>query len=431
MHFRRYAATEHGDAVTAAGEGPFKWFAQCCDTDMIQKSIKAYLSERLVRPERTRGAKNRHHARTAANSICCFVKECLAPVLDRNISTETLGARSLLRGLPSQRIEADPSVRRTFTDEEIRAMFEACRDDARWSLILRILREIGLRVSCIGHLKYYMLLDSTHTPRHTCKVPEKGKQWRHFVTSLPLKQAIKRYAETMRDHVTERGDIFLLNPGEPSKPLSGDSMRSTLQSIAKAAGVVDVRVHPHAFRHTIVGELIDAGNSMELVSKFMGHASVETTAVNYWVPTTLELHEKMNNPFTGQFQQKARAAEEANEELQLVYEKLDAAMGLFHQLHGSLRASAAQGASAEDALRLFSLAVPEAGAILRGIAESTSASISGVQEMPPTQDAEEQASDRELEAMCGNSSRPKGSGGSMEPAPEPPPKRPRRARVAG
>ena len=30
---------------------------------------------------------------------------------------------------------------------------------------------------------------------------------------------------------------------------------------------------------------------MEVVSKYMGHANVTTTAVNYWVPTTIELND--------------------------------------------------------------------------------------------------------------------------------------------
>ena len=47
------------------------------------------------------------------------------------------------------------------------------------------------------------------------------------------------------------------------------------------AGIKDINVHPHAFRHTIVGALIDAGNSMDVVSKYMGHANVSTAADNY------------------------------------------------------------------------------------------------------------------------------------------------------
>ena len=166
---------------------------------------------------------------------------------------------------------------------------------------MRLLREIGLRASALCHLKYGMLIDETHTPRHVCRVPEKGRTWRSFVTSLPLKQAIKRYAEELRDSSLADKDMYFLNPTHPDRPLCDGLVRRGLRQIAQAAGVTEVVVHPHAFRHTIVGQLVDAGNPMELVSKYMGHKQVSTTAVNYWVPTIVELQAQMNNPFTGTY----------------------------------------------------------------------------------------------------------------------------------
>lgn len=116
------------------------------------------------------------------------------------------------------------------------------------------------------------------------------------------------------------------------------------------------------------------------VSKFMGHSSVTTTSMNYWVPTALELHDKMVSPFTGQFQNQIAAADESKEELEIVHDKLDAALNLFAKQTAVLRTAAANGDSAAQALEHFTSLVPNADGILRQIAESTSASISGVQE---------------------------------------------------
>ncbi len=141
----------------------------------------------------------------------------------------------------------------------------------------------------------------------------------------------------------------------------------------------DVNVHPHAFRHTIVGQLIEAGNSMELVSKFMGHSQVATTSQNYWVPTVTELHESLNNPFTGKVQQKAAEIEQTKQELDLVYEKLELALSLLRKQNSIFRTAASNGSSAVEALQHFEMNVPNAEEILRAIVESTSSSISGVQ----------------------------------------------------
>ena len=78
-------------------------------------------------------------------------------------------------------------------------------------------------------------------------------------------------------------------------------------------------------------------------------------------------------------------------DLELVYEKLEAAVTIVHRLHGSLRTAAASGATAEEALRHFATCVPDAEAILRGIMETTSASLSGTQCMPPDQAREDAA----------------------------------------
>ena len=109
----------------------------------------------------------------------------------------------------------------------------------------------------------------------------------------------------------------------------------------------------------------------------MGHAHVSTTATNYWVPTTLELNEQMNNPFTGQFQKKAQEVTETKKELELVYGKLDASMNLFSHLYGIAKASAAQGGSSAETLQRFHEAVPDLNAIVEGILDSTSSSLSG------------------------------------------------------
>jgi integrase len=376
-----FASEHYAAALQASGLAPLQWILENFTADMVKSCLRALLATMKVHPDRVKAQCGTHNAKGRAFHLVKYVKTCIAPLCVNDMSSLT--AQSLLKGLPSKRIQPEDEIRRTYTDEEISAMFEACESDARWSLILRILREIGLRVSALGHLKYHMLLDAAHTPRHVCKVPEKGGKFRHFITSFPLKQAIKRYAELLHDSVPADGDMFLFNTCDPAKPLNGCTIRTCLTNIARAAGVKDVKVHPHAFRHTIVGNLIDAGNSMDKVSKWMGHSSADVTATHYHVPEIKDLHEKMNNPFTGQFQQKMKESEDLQRELELVYDKRDAAVQLFNQLVGCLRVSAAQNASAAYALKRFELAVPNAQLILAGIIESTSASMSDMQDGQP------------------------------------------------
>ena len=173
-------------------------------------------------------------------------------------------------------------------------------------------------------------------------------------------------------------------------PLSSPGLGHALKSIANAAGVTEVIVHPHAFRHTIVGQLIDAGNLMEIVSKFMGHAYVSTTATSYWVPNVLELAEKMNNPFTGQFQQRVQETSQMQVQHDLLHRNFLALGKLHHQLRALLRVSAADGVSAAEAEQRYADLVPNEEALLRAILESSSSSISGEQAMPQDQFEEDE-----------------------------------------
>jgi hypothetical protein len=52
-----------------------------------------------------------------------------------------------------------------------------------------------------------------------------------------------------------------------------------------------------------------AGNSMDTVSKFIGHADVRTTSSFYWTPQAEELDKMMINPFTGGKEEKTFPSE--------------------------------------------------------------------------------------------------------------------------
>ena len=135
-------------------------------------------------------------------------------------------------------------------------------------------------------------------------------------------------------------------------------------------------MHMHAFRHTLVGTLMEAGNTLEDTSKFMGHSKVDVTMEAYYKPTTEHLHEKMNNPFTGTMQTRAIEAEDAKKELELVYEKLDSVVALYHKMHGVVTVVAQQGGTAQQVQERFSEQCPTASEVMRRVLESTSVTLS-------------------------------------------------------
>ena len=147
-----------------------------------------------------------------------------------------------------------------------------------------------------------------------------------------------------------------------------------LREIARAAWVAGTHVHPHAFCQTIVGQLLEPGNSMEVRCKYLGHVRVSTTSASYWIPSIVDIRTQMNKLFAGSLQRQVENEDVSRERADELELKLDAAFHLLHQQTSTFRAAAAQGMSARDAFALFAEHVPQAAELFRGIVESSGTS---------------------------------------------------------
>lgn len=67
--------------------------------------------------------------------------------------------------------------------------------------------------------------------------------------------------------------------GELGKPLSHSAMRQYIQKVGKRYDLPHVTIH--MFRHAVVSLLIDSGEPLPAISKFVGHASTATTTRVY------------------------------------------------------------------------------------------------------------------------------------------------------
>ena len=162
-------------------------------------------------------------------------------------------------------------------------------------MLRKILREIGLRARAICRMKAgYIMNLKTFSAHHQCSVMEKQQKVRTFLTSTNLKAKIGRFIEENRDNLSPDSYVFS-NKKDFSKPLSETTLSARLKTWAEKANV-KVNVHPHVFRHTIVGELMKT-HPAHVVSAFMGHKSTQVTLDHYCLWTTKDLEEIMINPY--------------------------------------------------------------------------------------------------------------------------------------
>jgi hypothetical protein len=218
-----------------------------------------------------------------------------------------------------------------------------------------------------------MLLTEEHIPRLACRIPEKAKTFREFMTTPRIQAAIKVRSDTLRGlGISVTSTSYIFGTDDLSKPYPTRKIQEGIRDLAKRAGVGDISVHPHLFRHTIVERLVEAGNSMETVSKYMGHRQVQTTNAYYFITPISELQNLMNNPFTGSFQRKAQP--ESESELESLNDRLEIAARYICDQRSLLQVAAAQGLSAAEALLMADAKLPDTLDFVRAILDVASTS---------------------------------------------------------
>ena len=184
-----------------------------------------------------------------------------------------------MRAIEIERITGDtiPSGRH-ITEDEIRALFDACKRDTtpagtRDAAIIGVLYVAGLRRQEIVDLS---LGSFDRDSGQLFLTGKRNKQRTAYVTNGAL--------AALLDWLQLRGEkddaLFVaINRGgniNTSKQMSSQAIYNMLQKRGEEAGLKDFS--PHDFRRTVIGDLLAAGVDISVVSKMMGHANVQTTA---------------------------------------------------------------------------------------------------------------------------------------------------------
>lgn len=165
----------------------------------------------------------------------------------------------------------DPPVQR-FTPDELTRLYRAC-SDATWggvrdTAILRVLLGTGLRVAelCALTLADYDRAAGTLTV-------QRGKGGKRRTVGVPddAAAALEEWVLLRRG----AGDGPLIT-GERDAALSTSGVRAILRRLGKRAAVEGVR--PHRARHSFAITALQAGLDIYILSRLLGHASVNQTA---------------------------------------------------------------------------------------------------------------------------------------------------------
>lgn len=163
------------------------------------------------------------------------------------------------------------------TVEQIEALVGACDDGSpqgvRDRAIILLLYGSGMRVSEAVALN----IDDLDLPAGTGHIDAgKGDRSRTFWFPTRAAEAIRDYLERCRLPVTIPRHARALFTSRNSTRLSGDGIRLVIRQRAAAAGL-NVRVHPHLFRHSAATHLLNSGADLRLVQAILGHTDLVST----------------------------------------------------------------------------------------------------------------------------------------------------------
>ena len=197
-------------------------------------------------------------------------------------------------------VAEEPLAPRALERKEQLGLLRAVRKSGnlRDLAIVTMLLHTGMRVSELCNLRVSDIGISTNSNMITVR-EGKGTKRRNIPLNSTVIRALKDYITSL-ESAQQTTVITGPNPeqgrflfyGQKRLPLTDRGVRHIIKKYAYIAKID--HLSPHVFRHTCAKNLIDAGQSIDRVSKILGHSNINTTAI-YTMPTEYDLHITMES----------------------------------------------------------------------------------------------------------------------------------------
>jgi site-specific recombinase XerD len=179
-------------------------------------------------------------------------------------------------------VEEAPRAPKSLDQRDIDKLIRAVEGSGskRDIAILQVLRHTGLRVGELAALKLGDIMISERKGTVTVR-SGKGRKYRVVPLNVDARRAIDAYQEVRPQVADDR--LFISQRGAG---IGAQAIENLVKKYARRADLDGVT--PHTLRHTFGKSALDAGVDLVTVAAFLGHDSVETTAI-YTHPSARDL----------------------------------------------------------------------------------------------------------------------------------------------
>jgi integrase len=172
-------------------------------------------------------------------------------------------------------------TREHLVTEEIDRMLKVCTTH-RDRLIILIMAHTGLRRRATAWIRLKEIWDvDTNTPRALARTLEKGSRVRSFVVDDEMVGVLVAYMHKEHPGVGVTTYLFC-SKYDHRRHMAPKSVNVLVKRLAHRAGLPNgPHIRTRGFRKYIINELLDNGNSLQDVSKFVQHESTAVTQKFY------------------------------------------------------------------------------------------------------------------------------------------------------
>lgn len=260
----RYTLRGYGD--------DFHLFGRFCETalhpgtvatlgDLTIPAIKAFV---LWCAKMGRAPKSIRHYVTTLRTLCRYLTE--------------EGALTYNPALSVQPPKVPSTKARVASDEDLARFMAAIPDTPngrRYKVFFQVLLETGMRIgeACSVRVEDVDLRGATLYVRKG-----KGSKDRIIPLNAATARALQAYLDGMRATPANADEAAYLWLSRTGHRITRTTVRTALTLYARAAGLDEKRLNPHAWRAAFASRLARAGVPITVIQELMGHSNIDTTA---------------------------------------------------------------------------------------------------------------------------------------------------------
>ena len=192
--------------------------------------------------------------------------------------------------------EDDGSDFHRITSKDLDAIHHECARNPKHELLFLLMITTGLRVGATAQILIRNVADVSANEikvRPQGRTKEKGNKCVTFVMTEKVQAQVHDWLAKSRPADTSA----YLFPGKSGGHISTDARRKIFKDACQRAGLRGKEFHPHALRHSFAHLLLETGNSVDVVSKCLNHASSSVTEKFYLKENAAQVVERANIPW--------------------------------------------------------------------------------------------------------------------------------------